>query len=86
MCHVQSWKQTFTLAPLVPLTVISPFTILLKRFSNLIFFPSNTSHQKFPISKNFNRIHENIIKQYVCAKSMGFKVQNDTKYIYITFI
>ncbi len=83
MTHVMCnpWKRAFTLVALAPLTMISPYTIILKRFSNLIFFLSNTSHQKFPISQIFNRIHENIIKQYLCAKSMGFKMQNDTKYI-----
>jgi hypothetical protein len=31
-------------------------------------------HHKLSISQNFNRIHVKIIKQYVCTKSMSFKV------------
>jgi hypothetical protein len=29
------------------------------------------SHHKFSISRNFNRIHAKIVKQYVYTKSMG---------------
>jgi hypothetical protein len=31
-------------------------------------------HHKLPISQNFNKICAKIVKQYACAKSMGFKV------------
>jgi hypothetical protein len=83
MCN--PWKKTFTLVPLAPLTMISPYTILLKRYSNLIFFPSNTSYQKFPISQNFNRIHVNIIKNMFVQNPWALNCKMIQK-IYITSI
>jgi hypothetical protein len=42
---------------------------------------------KLPISWNFTRIHVKIVKQYVCAKSMGFKVFKwHEKYVHYFYI
>jgi hypothetical protein len=44
---------------------------------NIIIFILGTPfniHHKLVISQNFNRIHAKFVKQYVCAKSMGFQM------------
>jgi hypothetical protein len=35
---------------------------------------NDINHHKLPISRNFNKMSAKIIKQYVHAKFMGFKV------------
>jgi hypothetical protein len=47
--------------------------------SNMLFLKMQNVHQtcihhKLPISQIFNKIYVKIIKQYVRAKSMGFKM------------
>jgi len=44
-------------------------------------------HHKLSISRNFNKIHENFIKQYVHAKFVCFKMQKwHEKYIYYFYM
>jgi len=54
---------------------------LTKKGVNLKFSYHYDIHYKFTILQNFNKVHAKIVKQYVCAKSMGFKIYGLPKFL-----